>query len=146
MIYDSRNISIPLFDLDSAQNWDQFRKALSVFATPSQNVVYGDVDGNIGYQPMGFVPVRAAGDGTVPVSGADGQHDWTGYLDFDKLPAVYNPPGGIIATANSKITPEGYPYLLATQWFPPYRTERIYTVLQQPGQEIQPCGHAGPAN
>ena len=131
VIYDTRQISIPLFDLDSAQNWEQFRKALSVFATPSQNVVYGDVDGNIGYQPMGFIPIRAAGDGTVPVPGADGKHDWTGYVPFDKLPGVYNPPGGIIATANSKITPQDYPYLLATQWFPPYRTERIYHVLQQ---------------
>jgi penicillin amidase len=130
LIYDTRDIGIPLFDLDSAQNWDQFRKALSVFATPSQNVVYGDVDGNIGYQPMGFVPIRASGDGTVPEPGADGKHDWTGYVPFDKLPAVYNPPGGIIATANSRITPGGYPYLLATQWFPPYRTERIYHVLQ----------------
>ncbi|HET9183566.1 MAG TPA: penicillin acylase family protein [Candidatus Angelobacter sp.] len=131
VLYDTRQISIPLFDLDSAQNWDQFRKALSSFATPSQNVVYGDVDGNIGYQPMGFVPTRASGDGTVPVSGADGKHDWTGYLPFDKLPDVYNPPNGIIATANSKITPKGYPYLLATQWFPPYRTQRIYHVLEQ---------------
>ncbi len=130
LIYDTRDIGIPLFDLDSAQNWDQFRKALSVFATPSQNVVYGDVDGNIGYQPMGFIPVRASGDGTVPEPGADGKHDWTGYVPFDKLPAVYNPPGGIIATANSRITPDGYPYLIATQWFPPYRTERIYHVLQ----------------
>ena len=88
MIYDPQAISVPLFDLDSAQDWDQFRKALSVFATPSQNVVYADMDGNIGYQPMGFVPIRDSGDGTVPVNGADGQHDWTGYLAFDKLPAV----------------------------------------------------------
>jgi penicillin G amidase len=130
MIYDSRRISIPLFELDSAQNWEQFRQALSVFATPSQNVVYGDVDGNIGYQSMGFVPVRASGDGTVPVPGADGRHDWSGYLPFEKMPSVYNPPSGLIATANSKIAPEGYPYLLATQWFPPYRVERIYQVLQ----------------
>jgi penicillin amidase len=130
VIYNTREITIPLFDLDSAQNWDQFRRALSVFATPSQNVVYGDVEGNIGYQPMGFMPTRASGDGTVPVSGADGKHDWTGYVPFDKLPAVYNPPNGIIATANSKITPKDYPYLLATQWFPPYRTERIYHILQ----------------
>jgi penicillin G amidase len=131
MIYDSRNISIPLFELDSAQNWQQFRKALSTFSTPSQNVVYGDVDGNIGYQSMGFAPIRASGDGTLPVSGADGKHDWTGYLPFDHMPTVYNPPSGIIATANSKITPAGYPYLLATQWFPPYRVERIYQVLQR---------------
>src|SRR6185437_12355770 len=147
VLYDTRQIGIPLFELDSAQNWEQFRKALSVFATPSQNVVYGDVDGNIGYQPMGFVPVRASstpasakpalagdpgsGDGTVPVPGADGKHDWTGYVPFDKLPAVFNPPNGIIATANSKITPKDYPYLLSTQWFPPYRTQRIYHVLEQ---------------
>lgn len=138
LIYDTRQINIPLFDLDSAQNWEQFRKALAVFATPSQNVVYGDVDGNIGYQPMGFVPIRASGDGTLPVSGADGKHDWTGYLPFDKLPAVYNPPSGIIATANSRITPRNYPYLLATQWFPPYRVERIYHVLQS-GKKFSPA-------
>jgi penicillin G amidase len=130
LIYDSRGITVPLFDLDSAQNWEQFRKAISSFATPSQNVVYADVDGNIGYQAMGFAPIRAAGDGTVPVSGADGKHDWTGYIPFDKMPSVYNPPSGIIATANAKITPEGYPYVLATQWFPPYRTARIYQLLK----------------
>lgn len=138
VLYDTRQIGIPLFDLDSAQNWEQFRKALSVFATPSQNVVYGDIDGNIGYQPMGFIPTRASGDGTLPVPGADGKHDWTGYVPFDKLPAVYNPPGGIIATANSRITPIDYPYLLATQWFPPYRTERIYHVLQS-GKKFSPA-------
>jgi penicillin amidase len=130
LIYDTRAISIPLFDLDSARNWEQFRSALSHFATPSQNVVYGDVDGHIGYQAMGFVPVRASGDGTVPASGADGKHDWTGYLSFDKLPSVYDPPSGILATANSRITPDDYPYLLATQWYPPYRVERIYHVLE----------------
>jgi penicillin G amidase len=138
LIYDTRNIAIPLFDLDSAQNWQQFRQALSTFATPSQNVVYGDVDGNIGYQAMGFVPLRVSGDGTAPVSGADGKHDWNGYLPFDKMPSLYNPPSGIIATANSKITPEGYPYELATQWFPPYRVERIYHVLES-GDRLGPA-------
>jgi penicillin G amidase len=138
LLYDPRAITVPLFDLDSAQNWEQFRKALSQFATPSQNVVYADIDGNIGYQPMGFVPIRAAGDGTVPVSGADGKHDWTGYVPFDKLPNLYNPPSGIIATANAKITPDGYPYQLATQWFPPYRTERIYELLKS-GKKFAPA-------
>jgi penicillin G amidase len=137
LIYDTRRIGIPLFELDSAQNWEEFRKAFSVWATPSQNVVYGDVDGNIGYQAMGFAPLRASGDGTVSVSGADGKHDWTGYLPFDQMPSIYNPPSGIIATANSKITPEGYRYLLATQWYPPYRTERIYHVLTaDPGKKF----------
>lgn len=130
IIYDSHPMNTPLFDLDSAQNWEQFRRAFSQWSTPSQNVVYADVDGHIGYQAMGFVPIRASGDGTVPTSGADGKHDWTGYLPFDKLPSLYDPPSGIIATANGRITPDGYPYLLATQWFPPYRTERIYHVLE----------------
>ncbi|HKE31249.1 MAG TPA: penicillin acylase family protein, partial [Candidatus Angelobacter sp.] len=130
LIYDPRPIGTPIFDVDSAQNWEQFRKAFSNWATPSQNVVYADVDGHIGYQSMGFVPTRAAGDGTLPESGADGKHDWTGYVPFDKLPSLYDPPSGIIATANGRIAPDGYPYLLATQWFPPYRTERIYHVLE----------------
>jgi penicillin amidase len=138
IIYDPNAVSVPLFDLDAAQNWEQFRKALSVFATPSQNVVYADLDGNIGYQPMGYVPVRASGDGTVPVNGADGKHDWTGYLPFDKLPSLYNPPSGIIATANSRITPNGYPYQLATQWYPPYRVERIYKLLKS-GKKFAPA-------
>ncbi|MBZ5525296.1 MAG: penicillin acylase family protein [Acidobacteriia bacterium] len=137
LVYDDRAIGIPLFDLNSAQNWEQFRKALSAFATPSQNVVYADVDGHIGYQPMGFIPVRASGDGTVPAPGADGKHDWTGYIPFDKLPSLYDPPSGIVATANARITPDGYPYLLSTQWFPPYRTERIYKVLES-GRKFSP--------
>jgi penicillin amidase len=130
VIYDEKNIGIPLYDVDTAQNWEQFRQAFSKYATPSQNVVYGDVDGHIGYQPMGRVPIRASGEGTMPVSGADGKHDWIGYVPFDELPSLYDPPSGIIATANSRITPDKYPRLLATQWYPPYRTARIYQVLE----------------
>jgi penicillin amidase len=130
VIYDPRPANIPVFDVDSAQSWEQFRHAFSEWSTPSQNVVYADVDGHIGYQAMGLVPIRASGDGTVPASGADGKHDWNGYLPFEKLPSLYDPPSGIIATANGRITPDGYPYLVATQWFPPYRTERIYHVLE----------------
>ena len=129
----------PFFELDSAQNWEQFRYAFSQYATPSQNVVYGDVDGHIGYQPMGRIPIRASGDGTVPASGADGKHDWIGYVPFDKLPSLYDPPSGIIATANSKITPDGYPYLLATQWYPPYRAVRIYQVLESSKKKFSPA-------
>lgn len=130
IIYDSRPMNTPVFDVDSAQNWEQFHKAFSQWFTPSQNVVYADVDGHIGYQAMGFVPIRVSGDGAVPASGADGRHDWTGYLPFDELPSLYDPPSGIIATANGRTAPDGYPHILATQWFPPYRTERIYHVLE----------------
>jgi penicillin amidase len=127
-LYDS--LRDPFFDVDSAQNWNQFRRALSTWDSPSQNAVYADVDGHIGYQATGHIPIRAAGDGSVPVSGSDNSHEWTGYVPFEKLPSVYDPPSGIIATANGRITPDGYPFSLSTEWGPPWRTERIYGVLE----------------
>ena len=127
-LYDG--LHMPFFDVDSAQNWEDFRKAFSLLDAPGQNVVYADVDGNIGYQTTGRVPVRAAGDGSLPVSGADDAHEWTSYVPFDKLPRVYNPPSGVIATANGRITPDKYPYSISAEWEAPWRTERIYHVLE----------------
>ena len=127
-LYDG--LHMPFFDVDSAQNWEEFRKAFSQLDAPGQNVVYADVDGNIGYQTTGRVPIRAAGDGSLPVSGADDAHEWTGYIPFDKLPSIYNPPSGVIATANGRITPDGYPYSISAEWEAPWRTERIYHVLE----------------
>jgi len=118
------------FDVDTAQNWDEFRKAFSQLDAPGQNVVYADVDGNIGYQTTGRVPIRASGDGSLPVSGADDAHEWTGYIPFEKLPSIYNPPSGVIATANGRITPDEYPYSISAHWEAPWRTERIYHVLE----------------
>jgi penicillin amidase len=120
----------PFFDVDSAQNWDQFRRAFSAFDAPGQNVVFADVDGNIGYQATGKVPIRASGDGSLPENGSDNAHEWTGYVPFDKLPSVYNPPAGIIASANGRITPEHYTYSISAGWEAPWRTARIYRVLE----------------
>ena len=127
-LYDG--LRMPFLDVDSAQNWEDFRKAFAQFDAPGQNVVYADVDGNIGYQATGHIPIRAAGDGSLPVSGADDAHEWTDYIPFDKLPSIYNPPSGVIATANGRITPDGYPYSISTEWEAPWRTERIYHVLE----------------
>src|SRR5579862_169015 len=127
-LYDS--LRIPFFDVNSARNWEEFKKAFSQLDAPGQNVVYADVDGNIGYHATGKVPIRAAGDGSLPVSGADDAHEWTSYIPFDKLPNIYNPPSGIIATANGRITPDGYPYSVSMEWEAPWRTARIYHVLE----------------
>jgi penicillin amidase len=135
-LYDG--LHMPFFDVDTAQNWDEFRKAFSQLDAPGQNVVYADVDGNIGYQTTGHVPIRAAGDGGLPVSGADDVHEWTGYIPFDKLPSVYNPASGVIGTANGRITPDGYPYSIAAEWEAPWRTERIYHVLES-GRKFAPA-------
>jgi penicillin amidase len=131
-------LHIPLFDIDLAQNWDEFRKAFSQFDAPGQNVVYADVDGNIGYQATGKVPIRAAGDGSLPVSGADNAHEWTSYIPFDKLPSIYNPPSGIIGTANGRIAPDNYPYSISMEWEAPWRQERIYHVLES-GRQFSPA-------
>jgi len=120
----------PLFAIDSAQNWEEFRRAFSEFDAPAQNVVYADVDGNIGYQATGKIPIRAAGDGSLPENGSDNAHEWVSYVPFEKLPSVFNPPSGIIATANSRITPDEYRYSLSTEWEAPWRTARIYRVLE----------------
>lgn len=127
-LYDG--LRIPFFDVNVAQNWDEFTKAFSQLDAPGQNVVYADVDGNIGYHATGKVPVRAAGDGSLPVNGADNSHEWTSYIPFDKLPNIYNPPSGIIATANGRITPDGYPHSISMEWEAPWRTARIYHVLE----------------
>ena len=126
-LYDG--IRNPFFHADMAQNWQQFRQAFSQLDAPGQNVVYADVDGNIGYQTTGKVPIRAAGDGSLPVDGTDNAHEWTGYIPFDKLPSVFNPPSGIIGTANGRISPDGYPYSISVEWEAPWRTDRIYRVL-----------------
>ena len=127
-LYDG--LQIPFFDVNAAQNWDEFTKAFSHLDAPGQNVVYADVNGNIGYHTTGKVPIRAAGDGSLPVSGADDAHEWISYIPFEKLPNIYNPPSGIIATANGRISPDGYPYSISMEWEAPWRTERIYHVLE----------------
>ena len=127
-LYDG--LRIPFFDVNTAQNWQDFRHAFSMLDAPGQNVVYADVDGNIGYQTTGKIPIRAAGDGSLPVSGADDAHEWTSYIPFEKLPSIYNPPSGVIGTANGRITPDDYPYPVSMEWEAPWRTARIYHVLE----------------
>jgi penicillin amidase len=128
-IYDPQAAHIPFFAVNSAKNWQDFEAAFSQFGAPGQNVVYADVDGHIGYQATGLIPIRATGDGSVPVPGEDDSHEWTGYVSYDKLPSVYDPPSGIIATANGRVTPDSYPYPLSMEWMSPFRTQRIYKLL-----------------
>jgi penicillin amidase len=123
-----------ILGMNAAQNWDDFRAALSLFGTPSQNFVYADVDGNIGYQTPGRIPIRAKGDGQLPVPGWTGEYDWIGYIPFDQLPRAYNPPQGYIATANNAVVGPDFPYFLSMEWDRGYRAKRIVDLIESKGQ------------
>ncbi len=120
----------PFFDIDRAQNWQQFRAALSLFWGPAQNFIYADKSGNIGYQAAGRVPIRRDFDSDVPLDGASGRFEWDGYIPFEQLPSEYNPPGGIVATANQDPFPPGYPYHVGGSYADPYRVNQIRALLE----------------
>ncbi|MEV8212267.1 penicillin acylase family protein [Leifsonia sp. NPDC077715] len=114
-----------IFAFDTAWDWTSFRAAARQFQVPSQNLVYADTDGNIGYQAPGLIPVRGTGDGTLPVPGWDSRYSWTGTLPFDQLPSVLNPPSGYIVTANNAAVGPGYPVLITADWDQGYRANQI---------------------
>ncbi len=117
--------------LSHAKNWDEFLAAAKGFHAPQQNIVFADVQGNIGYIAPARVPVRKVGNdlkGLVPALGWDAKYDWDGWIAFDQLPRNFNPPGGYIATANEKINAIDDPFL-TSEWALPYRAQRIHTLL-----------------
>lgn len=115
--------------LGQARNWEEFRAAMRRVTGPAQNAVYADVDGNIGFQVAANIPVRKNGHGEVPVPGDTDDYEWTGTIPFEELPVAFNPPGGIIATANARAVGPGYQCFLTENWMSPYRTDRIYALL-----------------
>ena len=116
-------------NLNRARDWASFVAALKDYSAPSQNFVYADVDGHIGYIAPGKFPVRKEGHtGMVPVPG-NGDWDWLGYRRPKDWPQVLDPPRGYLVTANHKVTPEGFPYALTYDWAEPYRAKRIEELI-----------------
>ncbi|MDH7488246.1 MAG: penicillin acylase family protein [Anaerolineae bacterium] len=116
--------------LDLARNWDEFRNALREWDIAGQNFVYADVQGNIGYQSTGKWPIRAHGDGLMPVPGHTGEYDWLGYVPFEEMPYLFNPSQGFVVTANHAVVDEKYPYLVSLEWSSGYRAARITQLIQ----------------
>ncbi len=134
--------------LNTASNWEEFRDALRLWNVPAQNFVYADVEGNIGYQAPGQVPVRPAGNnGKSPLDGATDESEWLGFVPFELLPSIYNPERGWIATANQALVPQEYydylaseladeygedaHYVFAYRWAQGYRGQRIVELLEE---------------
>jgi penicillin amidase len=120
-------------EIDRARNWDEFRHALSRYGGPSQNFVYADVDGHIGYQAAGKLPIRHY-PGGVPVDGSTGQNEWDGYIPFEDLPTQFDPPSGMIASANSNIFPPDYKYEVTGNFAPSDRRNQILNLLRAGGK------------
>jgi len=116
--------------LDRAQSFQEFRQAAALFEIPAQNLVYADVDGNIGYQLPGRIPVRHNHDGRLPVAGWVDDYQWDGYIPFDELPSVYNPPKGYIESANQPVVSGRYPYLVHLDTNHGYRARRIADLIE----------------
>jgi penicillin G amidase len=114
--------------LNRAQTWDAFLEAVRRFGAPSQNFVYADVAGNIGYAMSGALPIRPQGDGSVPVPGWTGAHDWVGTVPTSRLPARVNPPAGQFVTANAEID-RRWPGVMTRDWSAHHRTARIVQML-----------------
>ncbi|HZR27049.1 MAG TPA: penicillin acylase family protein [Vicinamibacterales bacterium] len=121
---------IAILKLNEASNWNDFTDALKYFVVPSQNLVYADVDGHIGYYAPAHIPIRASGDGTLPADGWTGDAEWTGWVPFEDLPHLYDPPDHLIVTANHRPAPEDYKYNLGFEWYTPHRAQRIVDLLK----------------
>lgn len=120
-----------LLRLNQARNWAEFQEALADWSVPAQNVTYADVEGNIGYVLAGQIPRREVNLGLVPAPGWDPTYEWDGYIPAEELPRLYNPPSGVIVTANNKMIGDDYPYFLGVEFFPGWRAARLEELLQK---------------
>lgn len=116
-----------------AREWDGFLEGARDFHAPQQNIVFADVEGNIGFVAAGRVPRRKPDNdlaGMAPAPGWLAKYDWDGYIPFEQLPRQFNPASGAIVTANHRITPPNYPHLISSEWQPPYRADRIQALIE----------------
>ncbi|MBI3976310.1 MAG: penicillin acylase family protein [Armatimonadetes bacterium] len=130
--HDPDRILQAVLALDRAANWAEFREALREWSVPSQNFVFADRTGNIGFIAPGRIPIRPPGvDGRLPVPGWTGTFEWQGYIPHEELPTLFNPPGGVIVTANNRVAPPSYPYHLGEDFDVGFRALRITSRLEE---------------
>jgi len=118
-----------VYGVNRARDWEEFLSGLRFQTAPSLNYVYADKQGNIGYSLAGKIPLHPKIPSLLPLDGWNPDNEWRGYIPFDELPRLYNPPEGVIATANNQITDSAYPHYLSHFYDPPYRISRIKQLL-----------------
>jgi len=138
-IYDPASVTDPFFAVDSASDWTTMLAAFAAWGGPAQNLMYADDQNHIGYHAVGHIPIRGDINNPSPLSPVPtdatapdaASHEWAGYIPFDQLPQALDPSDGILVTANGRVTPDDYRYPITLNWMAPYRTERIYKVLEK---------------
>ncbi|MBI5303098.1 MAG: penicillin acylase family protein [Chloroflexi bacterium] len=115
--------------INAASTWDEFTHAIRDWTVPSQNMVFADRVGNIGFYQPGKIPVRAQGLGLVPSPGWTGEFEWIGWIPHEELPHAFNPPQHFVATANNQVVGDDYPHWLTRDYSNGYRAARITTLL-----------------
>ncbi len=122
--------------INDSRNFADFRESLKSWDVPSQNFVYADVDGNIGYQTPGLIPIRSKGDGSVPSPGWTDEYEWKGYIPFEDLPWSFNPAKGYVVTANNPVTSDSYRYFIGRDFDAGYRARRIVEMVEGAGKKL----------
>jgi penicillin G amidase len=144
-IYDPANLSAPFLAVDTASDWPSLLSALSTWGGPPTNLMFADDQGHIGYHAVGRIPVRGDTNNPGPLSPVPidvaapdaSSHEWAGYIPFNELPQALDPADGVLASANARVTHDGYRYPITLNWMAPYRTERLYKVLEaSPSQAL----------
>jgi penicillin G amidase len=130
---DEANTFQTLLDMNRASSCEAFREALRGWLYPTQNVVYADRQGNIGYSFPGSIPIRAKGNGAVPAPGWTGEYEWTGFIPYEQLPHMFNPSPGYIASANNRVVDDGYPYWVSPDYCTSSRARRIVELIEEKG-------------
>jgi penicillin G amidase len=128
--YDMSDELKAVYKINRASDWDEFRTAISLFRSISQNFAYADVEGNIGLNTGGGIPVRK-GYGSIIRNGETDEFDWKGFVPFSQLPSSFNPATGYVSSANNKTVNEEYPYYISFRFYPPFRITRIRQMLDE---------------
>jgi penicillin amidase len=146
-IYDAANVAASFYAIDSASDWPSMLSAFSTWGGPPQNLIYADDQGHIGYHAVGRIPLRGDANNPSPLSPVPtdatapnaAAHEWAGYIPFDQLPQALDPADGVLATANARVAPDDYRFPITLNWMAPYRTERIYKVLEESANQSAPA-------
>ncbi len=120
-----------LIKLNTMKNWDDFSSAARDFSVPGQNIVYADIEGNIGWRPAVKLPVRKDGNNLLPRPGHLPEYDWKGTVPFEEMPYIFNPEKGYIVTANQKTIDDSFPHYISNMWADPSRAMRMEELINE---------------